>query len=291
MAEAWQIGSLLGTTAKFLGSKGSSTPRLDAELLLARVLKLTKIQLYVNFNQDLTSVQLNEYRELVRRRAASEPVAYIVGEREFYGLCFKTTPAALIPRPETEHLVDAALRLAQDLWADEPLHIADIGCGTGAIALALAQNMPLSKVAAVDISKVALELARQNSIALGLGDRVSFHEGNLLAPLGTQSFHMVCANLPYIPTGEMAGLMPDVGLHEPHLALDGGQSGLTPIAQLLAEVKPCLRPKGLVLLEIWPDSLFELEKIAAQHGLVPAEEVTRDLAGHPRIVVLKALSS
>ena len=291
MAEAWQIGSLLTTTTKFLGDKGSSTPRLDAELLLARVLKTTKIQLYVNFSQEVTPSELNEYRELVRRRAAAEPVAYIVGEREFYGLRFKTTPAALIPRPETEHLVDAALHWAQDLWPNESLEIADIGCGSGAISLALAKNLPRSKVDAVDISKEALALAHHNATALNLADRVSFHEGNLLAPLASRTFHLVCANLPYIPTSEMAGLMPDVGLHEPHLALDGGQNGLAPIAHLLAEVVAHLHPKGLVLLEIWPDSLAELEKIAAHHGLVPAEEVIRDLAGHPRIVVLKILPS
>lgn len=290
-SEAWLVGRLLATTTSFLGGKGSSTPRLDAELLLCRVLKMPKVQLYVNFERIMTQAELDEYRDLVRRRAKHEPVAYILEHKEFYGLKLKTTPAALIPRPETEHLVDEARRLVKELWPDEPsLTAADIGCGSGAIALALAKNLPQARVAAVDISPAALDLARINATALELADRISFHQGSLLEPLAELSFHLVCANLPYIPTGEMAGLMPDVGLHEPHLALDGGPDGLTLIEKLLDLAPPRLQPRARILLEIWPSSLPGLEKAAAARGLALLDTV-RDMAGHNRIAVLGAASA
>ncbi|MDR3038697.1 MAG: protein-(glutamine-N5) methyltransferase, release factor-specific, partial [Candidatus Adiutrix sp.] len=122
--ETWAVGRLLGATTAFLADKGSTTPRLDAELLLARVLGLTKVQLYVNFEREVAPAELDRYRDLVRRRSRHEPVAYILGEREFYGLKLKTTPAALIPRPETEHLVDEALRLVKDRWPEEAVRLA-----------------------------------------------------------------------------------------------------------------------------------------------------------------------
>ncbi len=279
---AWTVGRILPVTAAFL--KNSSTPRLDAELLLARVLKMSKVQLYVNFEKILTEAELGEYRELVRRRSKHEPAAYILGEKEFYGLKFKTTPAALIPRPETEHLVDEALRLAKELWPGEPLRLADIGAGTGAIALALAHALPEAKIEAVDISPEALALARENAENLKLAERATFHQGDLLAPLAGNSFHIICANLPYIPTGEMAALMPDVGAFEPPLALDGGAEGLDLILRLLAEAREMLEPQGRLLLEIWPDSLPALTRAAADMGYASAEAV-RDLAGHNRIAV------
>ncbi len=281
--EAWRLGRLLATTAAFLGEKGSSTPRLDAELLLARVLNLSKVQLYVQFEREMTPAELDAYRDLVRRRVKHEPVAYILGSREFYGLRFKTTPAALIPRPETEHLVDEALRLAKELWPDTPLSLADIGCGTGAIALSLARHLPRANVAAVDCCPEALALARENAAELDPDGRVAFHQGDLLAPLAGRRFHLICANLPYIPTPEMATLMPDVGRHEPRLALDGGPAGLTPILRLLETAPDHLEPGGCVLLEIWPDSLPALEKNASSLGFVPSGEAIRDLAGFVRI--------
>lgn len=285
----WQLGELLNTTAAFLGSKGSSTPRLDAELLLAEVLGCTKVQLYVNFERQMSSAELNSYRELVRRRAHHEPVAYILQRREFYGLMLKSTPAALIPRPETEHLVDAARELAQRLWPSEnSLAVADIGCGSGAIGLALAKNLP-AEVAAVDISPAALALARENAEALGLADRVKFFQGDLLEPLAGRDFHLICANLPYIPSGEMEGLMPDVGLHEPHLALDGGPEGLSLIERLIKAAPAQLKPEGRLLLEIWPSSLPRLAQIAAEVSLTVGDSI-RDLAGFQRVAIVHRVS-
>ena len=283
--DTWLVGRLLATTASFLKDKGCACPRLDAELLLSQVLKMTKVQLYVNFERALSQPELDQYRELVRRRCRHEPVAYILGRREFYGLELKTSPAALIPRPETEHLVDEALRLSRELWPGEPLALADLGCGSGAIALALAKNLPSADISAVDISTEALALAQENAAALGLEGRVSFSPGDLLSPLAGRRFHLICANLPYIPSPEMAGLMPDVGLHEPHLALDGGPRGLDLIARLLETAPDHLQNQGRLLLEIWPDSLAELEELAGGLGY-GLDEPIRDLAGFNRIVVL-----
>lgn len=283
--DSWLVGRLLVTTASFLKDKGCASPRLDAELLLSRVLKMSKVQLYVNFERALSQPELDEYRELVRRRCRHEPVAYILGQREFYSLPLKTRPAALIPRPETEHLVDEALRLARELWPGQALALADLGCGSGAIALALAKNLPTAEIAAVDISPEALELARENASALNLAQRVDFHQGDLLAPLSGRRFQLICANLPYIPSEEMARLMPDVGLHEPHLALDGGPRGLSLIARLLETAPDHLADQGRLLLEIWPDSLPELESLAGSLGY-KLDEPIRDLAGFNRIVVL-----
>jgi len=284
-AETWTVGRLLSVTTDFLADKGSSTPRLDAELLLARVLALTKIQLYVGFERQVEPAELDQYRELVRRRARHEPVAYILGQKEFYGLKLKTTPDALIPRPETEHLVDEALRLAKKHWPDGAIQAADIGCGGGAIALALAANLPQADISAVDISPEALDLARANARVLGLEGRVAFSQGDLAAPLAGCRFHLICANLPYIPESEMAGLMPDVGAHEPHLALCGGPEGLALIRRLLPDASEILAEGGRLLLEIWPASLAALTASAEGSGLA-VEEVGRDLAGHQRIVTL-----
>lgn len=284
--KVWLVGELLATTGKFLADKGSGTPRLDAELLLARVLGLSKVQLYVNFERPLSPDELGQYRELVRRRAGHEPVAYILERKEFYGLNLKCGPAALIPRPETELLVDEALSLARRYWPGQALKIADIGCGAGPISLALAKNLPEAEISAVDVSPQALSLARENAAETGLAERVRFYQGDLLAPLPEGAFHLICANLPYIPSPEMKSLMPDVGLHEPHLALDGGPLGLDLILRLLDEAEKRLEPNGHMLLEIWPDSLAELSDRAQAGGWTVLEPL-RDLAGWNRIVPLK----
>ncbi|MCL2029193.1 MAG: peptide chain release factor N(5)-glutamine methyltransferase [Deltaproteobacteria bacterium] len=285
-AETWAVGRLLGATTEFLAGKGSPTPRLDAELLLARVLALTKVQLYINFDREVRPGELDQYRELVRRRARREPVAYILGEKEFYGLGLKTTPAALVPRPETELLVDEALRLAKKNWPDEDILAADIGCGGGAIALALARELPRAEILAVDISPEALALARTNALNLGLDNRLTFLPGDLAAPLAGRLFQLICANLPYIPESELAGLMPEVGAYEPRLALDGGPEGLAVIRRLLPDAPGLLAADGRLLLEIWPDSLAALTDSAGRANLA-VEEVLRDLGGHQRIVVLR----
>jgi release factor glutamine methyltransferase len=184
----WSISEILNVTANWFAKKNpGSAARLDAEILLAKVMNLPRVSLYVSFEKKLTEGEVSAYRELVRRRGSHEPAAYILGEKEFYNTTFKADRRALIPRPETEHLVDEALLFAKESKLERPL-IADIGCGCGAVALSLAKSLPGAELEASDISEDALALARENAEALGLSGRVSFRRGDLLdAPLGAQS--------------------------------------------------------------------------------------------------------
>jgi release factor glutamine methyltransferase len=261
MSKIWTVAEILLTTANFLSEKGFASPRLEAELLLTEVIKLKRVELYVNFDRNLTEDEVVGYRNLLKRRLQHEPTAYIMGFKEFYGLNFKVTRDTLIPRPETEHLVDEALALAKNT-----LCLADIGCGCGAIALALAKNLPQARIWAADISPEALEVAKFNAQALGLSGQVEFLTGDLAQPLSGH-FGIICANLPYIPADEMAGLPKDVADFEPHLALDGGAGGLDLYRRLIPQIPPLLAPEGYLLLEIWPPSLNELTQILAHNGL------------------------
>ncbi|MDR1546904.1 MAG: peptide chain release factor N(5)-glutamine methyltransferase [Deltaproteobacteria bacterium] len=279
----WTVTEILTTTTDFLGRKDPSCPRLEAELLLSQVLNLERVKLYVNFDRRLTTRELSAYRELVRRRASHEPVAYILGRKEFYRLNLTVTPQTLIPRPETEHLVDEALRLIKESGLTEP-ELADLGCGSGAVALALAANAPGAKIEAVDLSAEALAVARANAQALSLADRITFSQGDLFAPLSERLFDLICANLPYVPDAELVRLPPDVALFEPRLALAGGPEGLDVIARLLTQAPSHLKPGGRVVLEIWPPSLLRATELAAAAGLTPLEPVL-DYAKKDRIFV------
>ncbi|MDR2141849.1 MAG: peptide chain release factor N(5)-glutamine methyltransferase [Deltaproteobacteria bacterium] len=260
----WETAAILKTTADFLGQKGIDSPRLEAELLLSEVLGLSRVELYVRFDQVLTPEQVTAYRELVRRRLNHEPSAYILGRKEFYKLTFQVSPATLIPRPETEILVGEALRLAQTF--PQP-RLADLGCGCGAIALALAKNLPQCQVIATDLSPAALEVAKTNAQNLGVADQVEFRQGDLAEPLKGQTLDLICANLPYIPTAEISTLDPTVAQFEPRLALDGGPDGLEPYRRLLPQVREILAPGGYLLLEIDPRALASVQALSAAAGL------------------------
>ncbi|MDR1166334.1 MAG: peptide chain release factor N(5)-glutamine methyltransferase [Deltaproteobacteria bacterium] len=282
-AALWTVASLIQTTANFLGPKGIPSPRLEAEILLAKVLDLSRVALYVNFDRALTGPELDAYRELVRRRSKFEPSAYILGEKEFYKLPLKVSPATLIPRPETEGLVDEALRLARA--REDPLRVLDVGAGSGAIALAFKANLPAAEVWGVDISPAALAIARENARALALDAR--FLESDLLrSPELAGDFDLILANLPYVPTPELAGLPPDTRDYEPTLALDGGPDGLNLYRRLLAEAPPRLRPQGRLLLEIHPPQLEPLSQLARERSLEPLAPVL-DYSSRPRIFVAR----
>ncbi|MDR2611497.1 MAG: peptide chain release factor N(5)-glutamine methyltransferase [Deltaproteobacteria bacterium] len=281
---------MLSVTSGFLGGKGIASPRLEAELLLGRALGLSRIGLSVSPARELTAEEVDGYRELVRRRAGHEPAAYILGEREFYSLPFKVTPCTLIPRPETEHLVDEAVLFVRGLTAPRPgpaaapaAALCDVGTGCGAIAAALARNLPQASVEASDVSPGALACARENLAALGLADRVNLVEGDLLdAPFRSHLFDAVCANLPYIPSSMIAGLPPDVRDYEPRSALDGGPDGLALHRRLLPQAAGRLRPGGAVFLECQPDQFPALEAAARACGLSPRPPAL-DYSGRERI--------
>lgn len=226
-------------------------------------------------------------RALLRRRAAGEPVAYLLGEREFFGRPFSVTPAVLIPRPETETLVERALEWARQSagGAGEGLRIADLGTGSGCIACTVAAELPRAAVVAVDLSTGALEVAAANAQRLGVGDRVQTVHGSWGEPLRhLERFDAVLSNPPYVTTAELTELDRDVRDHEPRLALDGGADGLDAVRELLASVRDALHRPAYVALEIDPrrrEGVEMLLRTALQEATVT---VHRDLAGHDRVV-------
>jgi len=261
-----------------LAARSIEDARLEAEVLLRHVLDLTRAGLYSDFYRTLTEAQLARFWQLVKRRLAGEPVAYITGHREFYGLDFTVTPDVLIPRPETETLVEQAVRLA----GDRALSIADIGTGCGAIAVCLAKHLPTARVFATDISPAALEVARRNCERHHLTDRVILLLGDLLAPL-TGPVDMIVANLPYVRTTDLPAV--NTSGFEPRLALDGGVDGLNQIRRLCAAAPPYLNPGGALLLEI---GLGQREAIAALlTRYLPGAGIAfaADLAGIDRAVI------
>lgn len=225
--------------------------RRDAELLLLHVLQIDRATLLAHPDRNLTSGQLAAYDTAIARRLDHEPIQYITGQQEFFGLQLKVTPGTLIPRPETEHLVEAVL---DRLPHDRPLKILDIGTGTGAIALALAAHLPRAEITAIDLSPEALEVARENALTHHLANRIHFLKSDLLASLPkseqTATFDAIVSNPPYIPEGDHAQLHPQVRDHEPPVALFAGLSGLDIYRRLIPEAHAALKPGGLLALEI-----------------------------------------
>lgn len=278
----WTIGRLLQWSERFFREKGIETPRLDAEVLLAHVLEKPRIYLYVHYDQPLDPDELAAYRGFVRRRGAREPVAYLVGEREFMGLTFAVSPAVLVPQPDTEALVSEARKRLQ---GKSGVRIADVGTGSGAIALSLLHALPDLTAAAVDVSAAALKVARENADRFGLTDRVMFYEGDLLAPLLGQTFDAVLSNPPYIPRGDIAALPPEVQA-EPRLALDGGADGLDFYRRLVREAAAFLCPGGFLAVEAGQGEAVVISELARTNGWIEVE-ITKDLAGIDRVVTMR----
>ena len=221
----------------------------DAELLLLNQLGIDRVQLFTNPDKDLTKEEESSFRQNVHRRAACEPIQYITGRQEFYGLDFKITPAVLIPRPETEHLVEAVLKL---LSAERPQKIADIGTGSGAIAIALATHLPHAQITALDISTEALAVAQTNARTHDLAHRIQFLQSDLLSVLSheTQTFDAIVSNPPYVAESDRDTLHPQVRDYEPATALFAGKTGLDIYRRLIPQAQIALKPNGLLALEI-----------------------------------------
>jgi len=267
---------LVRWTTEFFKQHDVPSPRLDAELLLAHVLDLKRMDLYLAFDQPVAAADRARYRELVRRRAKERwPVAYLTGTREFWSMEFRVTPDVLIPRPETETLV----RVAVDL---KPRRVAELGVGSGCVSAALARELPDAEIVAIDCSAAALEVARQNLMALGFGERVSLVEANGLDGL-EGPFDLVVSNPPYVQAGEIDGLAPELR-HEPRIALDGGPDGLYALRRLCAEASERLERPGYLALEIGFGQADAVEELLRNAG---AADVTRfaDLAGITRVVL------
>ena len=262
-------------------------PEIEAEVLLRHVLGLDRTYLFLRLPEELTAEQAEEYHGLIARRIAHTPAAYLTGRREFYSMSFAVGPGVLIPRPETEHLVDAALEIGRELLSRRGrATLVDVGTGSGAVALAVARHLPALRVLASDSSPAALAVAGLNAKRLRLAGRVEFLQGDLLEPL-RESVDMIVANLPYVPTAVWAALPPEIRDHEPRAALDGGDDGLRVIDRLLAQAPHRLGPGGAILLEIAHDQaplLGDLVSVRLPGALL---EVRKDLAGHDRIALIR----
>jgi release factor glutamine methyltransferase len=283
----WTIGRLLTWTTDFLRDKGAENPRLDAEVLLAHARACKRIELYTAF-EDLAAEELRErFRALVKERAAGKPVAYLVGQREFFSLPFEVTADVLIPRPETELVVVRALDLAKPWKAAgrEDLAIADVGTGSGILAVTLAKHLPQSRLTAIDVSAAALAVAHRNAAKHGVADRIALVEGDVLSAIDAATrFDLIVSNPPYVTTAEIASLADTVRRFEPRLALDGGPEGTTIIERLLPQAGERLRPGGWLLVEISPMIAGRVEQLVdATAGLV-RRPTLKDLAGLARVV-------
>mgnify|MGYP002828139164 CR=1 FL=1 len=273
--------SVIERTAAWLADKGVDSPRLDAELLVCHVLGLERLQLYLQFDRPFSDSELAALRPLVRRRGLREPLAWILGERGFHALDLQVDRDVLVPRPDTETLVDAALEdIPED--SDEPVYVADIGCGTGAVGLAVAAARPQVRLYAVDLSPQALANTKANVERLGLKDRVAVLRGDLLDPIPeSRPIDWVLSNPPYIPSADIDALMPEVSTHEPRLALDGGPDGLDIIRRLIAQAVPRVR-RGL-RVELGAGQAAAVMQLLREAGLEDVRSWA-DLAGIDRIV-------
>jgi release factor glutamine methyltransferase len=286
--ESWSIERLIRSATDRLRHEGSPSPRLDAELLLAKTLGLERAQLYSLADETVGRCAMQHFASLVDRRAGHEPVAYLLGEAFFRHLHLAVDPAVLIPRPETEELVDVALavlrrRPAWGASSGSPAAlIADVGTGSGAIALSIAQEAGLS-VLATDVSEDALRVAAANAAATGLTGLVEFRRADLLDGVPDGSLHLVVSNPPYVTSGDYETLAPDVRLFEPAGALDAGPDGLDVIRRLLPEAARALRPGGTVVLEVGYDQAQAVVDLAREAGFV-LTAVHRDLSGKDRTV-------
>lgn len=259
----------------------SPTPALDARLLLQFLLDKEHTYLIAHGDESLTAVQVDQYRTLIHRAARHEPIPYITGAAPFYGLDLHVTPAVLIPRPETEQLVEQAIAWAN---SDPSLHIVDVGTGSGCIPIALAQHLPQARIDAVDTSADALAVARQNAQRHAPG-RIQFRQGHLLTPIsGTPD--LITANLPYVTDAEWTLLDDAVKLHEPSIALQGGVDGLALIRELLQQAVTKLSATGAIFLEIGWQQGPAAKTLAASFFPTAAVHVAEDYAGHDRLVII-----
>ena len=278
MAEQWTVLKILQWTADYFSGKEIDSARLEAELLLAETLDLDRVGLYVNFERPLNADELTAFRERVRRRALREPVQYILGETEFWSLMFNVNPAVLVPRADTEVLVEEALARIEG-----SARILDVGTGSGAIAIALAHEKPEIQVTALDCSEPALEVARDNARRNGVAERVTCLVGDL-ASLPPGPFAMVVSNPPYIPSGDWQKLMPEVRDHEPRLALDGGDDGLEAYRQLVMQAGQVLMPGGWLLVEVGINQATDVSALFKAAGLVEIGQ-RDDYSGIARVVM------
>ncbi|MBN1919246.1 MAG: peptide chain release factor N(5)-glutamine methyltransferase [Verrucomicrobia bacterium] len=287
-----QLLEILRLAERYLADGGVARPRLEAEHLLAHTLGRSRLDLYLEFDRPLDEAELAPFRELLRRRRQRVPCQYLIGETEFYGLPFTVDARVLVPRPETEHLVDAALERLKGAATDSEPLVYDVGTGSGCIAVAIAHGEPRCRVVASDASAAALEVARANAGRNGVAGRITFLEGALFGPhieSGVETADVIASNPPYIAHTEWDELPDEVRLHEPRQALDGGPDGLDVIRALIAGAPDRLKPGGWLLLEVGYTQAEAVRELMARTDALNEIGTRRDYAGIERVVMGKRL--
>lgn len=280
----WTIQKLLTWVTDYLTQKGVDAPRLSAELLLSHVLGLKRIELYTQYNKVVPQEQLDKLRDLVKRAGLHEPVVYLVGRTEFYSMEFEVTPACLIPRPETELLVQRSIEFLRKRTG--PQQVCDLCTGCGIIAAAIAKNVPDAKVMATDISEPALAVAAKNLEKHKLAERIELRPGDLFDPLVPQLdvFDLIVSNPPYVSAEEYEALDKNVKDYEPRLALYAGPDGLDIYRRIVEKVSEFLKPDGALLLEIGYKEGPAVRDLLEKTGVFPSIRIDKDLQGHDRVV-------
>lgn len=283
MEEAtWTIRKVLEWTARDFAARGIESARLDAELLVAAALGIDRVGLYLDLDRPLTEAERTGIRLLVTRRRGREPVAYILGYKDFYGRRFSVNHNVLIPRPDTETLVERLLACVPE---DRPCRVLDLGTGSGIIAITVAAERPLAKVTATDLSKEALSLALDNAEAHGVTDRVSFELADLCA--GAGSYDVIASNPPYIESAVIAELQPEVRDYEPSLALDGGADGLDVVRRMLAKLRSVCEPGAQLLMELGMGQAPKVRALLCEQPAWELAAVHLDLAQVERVVQIR----
>jgi release factor glutamine methyltransferase len=278
----WTVSRLLDWTGRYLAEKGSESPRLDTEVLLARAMECKRIQLYTRHDEEVADDARQRFKTLIRDRVEGCPVAYLVGKKEFYSLELEVNRSVLIPRPDTETVVEESLRLMKEVA--EPA-VLDVGTGSGAIAIAVAKYCKTAKVTAIDISAAALEVATRNAARHDVAGRVRFVQGDLFSPLAAgEKFDFVLSNPPYIPHDDIAKLPAGVRDYEPHQALDGGPTGLEVLGRLANEAPEWLRPGAYLIVEIGSPQEGPARQLIEARGGLELGKTVYDSAGHPRVL-------
>lgn len=287
--DVWSNQRLLEWTTDHFKKAGAESARLEAEILLAESLGCQRIELYTRYNEVPPADEMAQFRAWVKRRAAGEPVAYIVGYREFYSLRFDVNANVLIPRPETEHLVVAALEAAKD-YDGKPLRVIDVGTGSGCVAIAMAKHLDReSVIGAIDLSPDAIAVAYQNALKHEVDGKIKFFTGDLLEalPAGSNPVHLIVSNPPYIGHQESDTVEDQVKNFEPSMALFAGDKGTEIIERLIAQSVPMLLPKGQLLFETSPSVMDACVNLVESQDGLELVEIIKDLAGLKRIVVAR----
>ncbi len=287
MPDNWTVKQLLEWTTEYFRKGGLDEPVLSAQLLLAKAMGCSKVDLYLRFNQQVNKSVRDKFRQLVRRAYQGEPIAYILGEKEFFSLTIKVNPSVLIPRPETELIVQWVVRKSREMFSDgDKLDILDIGTGSGCIAIALAKNLPVeAKIIACDISDDALSVAEENRSAHNLEDKITFVKSELFENIRPESkFDFIVSNPPYVTERDYQNLPKQIKEYEPACALLGGEDGLDVIRRIIKQAKDYLKPEGWLVFEIGYDQKPAVESLLKEGGYSDVEfEV--DSSNIPRVAI------